>query len=436
MNCKKSTWFIFFLFGIGLSSFLIVSPLYAQEQKEEIKISLSTPFSRAKDIKLPHSSFHIEIPTGGISKKTDLSLGVVSHLQDGSPFTADDYLELVSDVYQYGFSSNSALKKPVVVSFPSVSKDTRSVYFFLYDKQIHTWKKITTLRKGKTLSTPIFSSAGVVALFRERSWYENGEVHAEKAPARGVYVVDQQGTVLYSKNENRELSLASLTKLMTALIFLERNPGWDTQLTIQASDDTLPAKVPFHIGDVVRIQDIFDGMLVGSRNNCAKILARASGLSDKEFIDRMNEKARELGLKNTFFADTSGLDSKNTSTVKEYAKIADLAFSSQDIRDSFGKRSSTIPILNDPKKRTYIIKNTDPFLKERKDIVGGKTGYTEEAGYSFIVKAKQDDREVTVLVFGSPDSATRFYLSKILLDKGFARQVVRKNNPKVALKKQ
>lgn len=344
----------------------------------------------------------------------------------------DDYLEPVSEIYSFVIEKNNALIRPMTISF--FKKDTKGIYIYFYDFTIGQWTKITTIRNKTSLSTSLFSSRGMVALFRERAWVANEHVIPLNMPARGLYVVDQDSNVLLSKNHDRKLPLASITKLMTALVFLDHNPGWDARVKITKGDDTLPAKVPYFEGAVVTTKDLFYCMLVGSRNNCATALARSTGLSEKEFIKQMNAKTYDFGLSATSFADTSGLDPKNISTAKEFSIITQAAFNQEDIRNALLARTYTMHFLNDT-KRMYGMKNTNLLLREpiKGITMWGKTGYIEEAGFTFATQGNQGEKTITVIVLGAPDSDTRFRISKMLLEKGL-HGTLAKRKPAVARK--
>jgi|GEM_PF-1379282 len=348
----------------------------------------------------------------------------------------DEYLEHISQIYYFSVEKNSALQRPITISFSkkAIASD-KGIFVYYYDPVVLQWKKITTIRGKSSLTTSLFSSKGMIALFRERGWVDGQTVIPSYLPARSVYVVDKDATVLLAKNQDKKLSLASITKLMTALVFLDHNPGWDTSVTVTKSDDTLPAKVPYFQGATVTTKDLFYCMLVGSRNNCATALARSTGLTQKKFIEQMNAKAYDLGLIHTVFADVSGLDPKNISTAKEFAFITHAAFENEHVRHALSVSNYTIKFLND-KKRMYGMKNTNLLLREpmKNTAMIGKTGFIDEAGFTFATQARQDGKEITVIVLGAPDSDTRFRISKMLIEKGLHGTLAKKR-PSVAQKK-
>lgn len=153
----------------------------------------------------------------------------------------------------------------------------------------------------------------------------------------GVAQVKYDGTDFYGKNNSDlVLPLASLTKIITALVFLETNPDWNRVVEITPEEITYPctlqscgttSEVDLRAGDKIRIADLWIAMLTASSNQSAKILADNSGLSFEEFVARMNQQAEKLGLTKTKFVEVSGLSPNNVSTAEEFSKLAYVAFS-------------------------------------------------------------------------------------------------------------
>jgi D-alanyl-D-alanine carboxypeptidase len=128
------------------------------------------------------------------------------------------------------------------------------------------------------------------------------------------------GNVVFEKSAGEVRPIASLTKLMTALVFLEYNPGWDKIVTLEKTDFVGGATLWLKKGDKVRVKDLFYAMLAGSKNNAAEALVRSTGLKREKFIELMNEKAQNWSLSNTIFYDTTGLDEKMFQPQKNWQK--------------------------------------------------------------------------------------------------------------------
>ena len=142
---------------------------------------------------------------------------------------------------------------------------------------------------------------------------------------------------------DKVLPLASLSKLMTALVILDHKPDWNKTITITEAQINYPytlqatgttSEVPLRAGDQIRFYDLWVSMLVASSNQSAKILADNVGISQQQFVSEMNAKAASLGLTQTKFVEMSGLSEKNLSTAKEFAVIAAAAFNRLEILEA------------------------------------------------------------------------------------------------------
>lgn len=243
----------------------------------------------------------------------------------------------------------------------------------------------------------------------------------EKVKAKAYVVMDRtSGKILTMKNENLVWSIASTTKLMTAEIVLGKNLSPKATQAVLTEDDVGGAKLYIKNGDKFTIDDLFYAMLVGSANNAANALARATGLSRSEFIDAMNAKAKSLGLKSTVYVDPSGIDPANVSTPLELAKVANGAFNNASI-----KKYASTPIRNVRMVNTGTIKkiqNTNWMLTKpaynNGIVVAGKTGYLIESEWNFVTairpKTNKANQELLVVIFGADSRAQSFADAKTL----------------------
>lgn len=178
--------------------------------------------------------------------------------------------------------------------------------------------------------------------------------------------------VIFAKEIDKKLPIASLTKLMTAVIVLDNYNLTDTAVVDKDADSQAPMKQDIKLGSVMSVENFLDIMLVGSSNKSAYALAKLIGV--QKFVELMNQKAEDLGLKSTFFADPTGLNPNNISTASDLAKLASY------ILKNYPKIAeiSRIKELYIPKFGNVV--NTDELLGEVSDIVCSKTGFTAEAG--------------------------------------------------------
>ncbi|MBI2984568.1 MAG: serine hydrolase [Candidatus Kerfeldbacteria bacterium] len=233
--------------------------------------------------------------------------------------------------------------------------------------------------------------------------------------ARPFAVFDQiSGQLLAGHRTADQVPIASITKLMTAAVFLDLKPSLRTTFTYQATDDTPFGYLRVSAGETMQLRDLFYAMLVGSANNAATALARSTGLSREQFIERMNNKAQAWGLSLTRFVDVTGLDPGNVSTAEEVARLAAQVFHEYEpIRYVTTRRVYHFRTLNTGLSHT--IPTTDWLLGrglvDRQLIfTGGKTGYLDEAKYTYVIRTadRTTGSQVVVAIMGSASSRQRF----------------------------
>lgn len=241
--------------------------------------------------------------------------------------------------------------------------------------------------------------------------------------ARSAIIVDvHSGKVLFEKNNQEKNSIASLTKLMTALTFIDYNPGWEKQIEMAKSDERNGATAHIYRGETVTVKDLFYTSLIGSDNNSTIALTRAAGLDIDTFVNEMNKKAEQLGLKDTVFTDPTGLDEGNISTPFDISKLIFHALNIPEIETATSKSSYLITIQNKNLKRT--IYSTDlllnSYINKSYSIRGGKTGFTPKAGACLGIQVEDKDKnDIIVVVMGSRDLNSRFHEVKALTQWAF-----------------
>lgn len=219
------------------------------------------------------------------------------------------------------------------------------------------------------------------------------------------------GTTLYDKNADMPRTIASITKLVTALVFLESQPDWDRVMTIADEDWPQPVAgtyIAVYTGDTITVRDLFEAMLTGSANNAAYAVARSTGLSREEFVARMNDLARRLGMTTAHFVEPSGLDTENKASARDLAKLVEHASHRLGLAQATIQGTDSYTKLNTGEVRT--IKNPvylAPGLND-KPLRIAKTGYLDESLYNLGVKVRGDDgRERVIVVLGSGSRTSR-----------------------------
>lgn len=241
-----------------------------------------------------------------------------------------------------------------------------------------------------------------------------------------IAISEKTGEILYSKNYDMVLPIASLTKLMTASVFLDTNTPFDKVVTYLAEDNTYGAKLYVNPGETMTVKDLFYTTLVGSANNTANALARSTGLSKVEFVKRMNDKAQAWGLTHTNFVDVNGLDPKNVSTVYELALMSSKILSDFRMLQGTTTREYAFRTINTDSP--HIIKSTakgvtDGIINSSWTITGMKTGYLDEAGYCFMLKASKSSGldSVITIVLGAVTTNQRYNETNDLMNYGLSK---------------
>ena len=221
--------------------------------------------------------------------------------------------------------------------------------------------------------------------------------------ASGILIVDYGSReVLLARNSRSGHPIASITKLMTAMVSLDRKPSLGGTVRMAPEDNVGGASLTVSASEKFVTVDLFYAMIVGSANNAAHALARSTGLTIPEFVAAMNRKAADLGLASTVFADPTGLSVGNVSTPIDTAALAIEAFD----RYYFIRKAATTSAYDlVAAGRKHQVKNTNQLLTDENNgliVLGGKTGYLDESKWNLVTKIRDGvHRPLVVVVFGS-----------------------------------
>ncbi len=263
------------------------------------------------------------------------------------------------------------------------------------------------------------------------------EVPDVRAEAAIIYN-PETGEVLWESHSQDQRSMASITKVMTALVFLESNTPLSTEVTIQRSDVARASTTYLRNGYKLTADDLLNLLLVGSDNAAARALARVSYFGYDGFIERMNEKAKELGLESTVYADPSGLLAENLSSAYDLARLIAYASADERVGAIMRKTSFTTQVG----KRAIIANSTNQIVRSGDiEVVGGKTGFINRSGYCLatLLRLPQSNQQVAFVVLGAKSNASRFWetrhlfnwmatRTKALLEGDFQQQQQQENN--------
>lgn len=230
-----------------------------------------------------------------------------------------------------------------------------------------------------------------------------------------VAVDAQTGKILYGKNPHLKLPPASTTKLVTAMVALERLSP-ERKITISENAAKTPSVSPkLKAGEVYTVHDLIYLALMRSVNSAAVALSEAVAGSEEDFIKLMNEKVNKIGAKDTKFANASGLPGKEQyTTVYDLTKIMSHALSYPLIREVIQTR---VYVIHSEDGKEHFIQNTNQLLWTEDNIIGGKTGYTRRARHCFVSAARIDNRLVYTAILGVPNRDKLWKDTEILLAK-------------------
>lgn len=221
------------------------------------------------------------------------------------------------------------------------------------------------------------------------------------------------GAVLWEENSHDQRSIASLTKVMTAVTFMADDPDLDRRVTVTAADTRAASVTYLRAGDVLALRDVLHLALIPSDNAAARVLARTSEGGTTAFVARMNEMARHLGLTNSRYFDPSGLDSRNVASAYDISHL--IAFATSDDRLGPIMRKADFQVTTN--RRTFNIRNTNKLLGTDVDVIGGKTGFIRKAGYCLATMLQiPQGTEVAVVVLGATSSVVRFWETRHLFN--------------------
>lgn len=228
--------------------------------------------------------------------------------------------------------------------------------------------------------------------------------------------------VLYAENENEHLSPASVTKIMTILLVLEAIENKQISLSdkVSASAEAVSmggSQIWLEVGEQMTVEELFKAVVVASANDACTALAEHIGGSTSSFVKMMNDRAKELGCKNTNFENCNGLDD----TVKNHYSCAyDLALISSEVMKHKIITKYTSIWLDSLRDGKTELNNTNKLVNTYNGITGLKTGTTSNAGFCISATASRDNMNLVAVVLGSDTSENRFDTASSLLDWGFA----------------
>jgi D-alanyl-D-alanine carboxypeptidase len=238
--------------------------------------------------------------------------------------------------------------------------------------------------------------------------------------------------VLYENNIHEKKLIASTTKIMTAIVVIENNKNLNKKITI--GEEILSmygTNIYIELGEKISIKDLLYGLLLRSGNDSAIALATYTAKTEEKFVEIMNKKAKELGMNNTTFQNSHGLDdyTKNYSTAYDMALLSSYAYKNPIYREI----SSTKKYTTTTKNKTYLWYNRNKLLNQYEYCTGGKNGYTPDAGRTLVTTASKDNLNLTTITLNDPNE---YQTHQELYNKNFNKyknyKIIEKENFKIS----
>ena len=242
----------------------------------------------------------------------------------------------------------------------------------------------------------------LLLLFVMLSLIYTPRVNASTESATSYVLLDQDtNRVLLSKNKDKPMLIASITKIMTCIIALENKNISDLVVVDDSIKESYGSGIYISVGEEITLKDLLYGLMLRSGNDAAIMISTYVSGSVDSFVDMMNQKAKEIGMKNTIFHNPSGLDNNtigNTSTAYDMALLTSYAMQNKTYREIVKTKKYTAKT----NLKTYIWHNKNKLL-QYDYITGGKTGYTEKAKRTLVSTASKNNLNLVVVTIKDSD---------------------------------
>ncbi|UYZ11838.1 MULTISPECIES: D-alanyl-D-alanine carboxypeptidase family protein [Brevibacillus] len=253
-----------------------------------------------------------------------------------------------------------------------------------------------------------FSPMAVAA--NEKPAPDQKEMNFAPRATSAILMEADTGTVLFEKNAHEKLPPASITKVMTLLLIMEALDRGEIKLTDKVRTSERAAsmggsQIFLQPGEEMTVDDMIKGIAIASGNDASVAMAEHLGGTEEAFVARMNERAKQLGMKNTHFVNSNGLPAP-----EHYSSAMDIAIMSRELlkHELITKYTGTYQdYLRKDSDSPFWLVNTNRLIRFYEGVDGLKTGYTSEAKYCLTATAKRNNMRVIAVVMGEPDTKTR-----------------------------
>ena len=239
----------------------------------------------------------------------------------------------------------------------------------------------------------------------------------------GILIEPISGKIIYEKDKDKEVSVASMTKMVSQIIIIEEirkgKIKWDDVVTVSSNASSMGgSQIYLEDGEKMSVRDLMKGISVASGNDATVAMAEYISGSEEKFVKRMNKKVKELGLKHTHFVNSTGLDEKN-----HYSSAYDMAMIAKELVLNYSEILEFSSIYEDYLRQDsdnkFWLVNTNKLISQYEGTDGLKTGHTDDAGYCLAATVKRNNLRLIGIVLGESDSKVRNKETIDLLDYGF-----------------
>lgn len=265
----------------------------------------------------------------------------------------------------------------------------------------------------------------IVVLFISVFLFMNVNAEELASNAKSSIIIEEStGNIIYEKNSHEKLAPASMTKMMSLLLIMEAIDSnvitLDQEIVVSENASNMGgSQILLETGEKMMVDDLLKGITIASGNDAVVALAEAIAGTEDNFVNMMNEKVKELGLKDTNFKNCHGLDEEgHYSSAYDMAFIARQLVQHQRILD-YSKIYEAY--LRENTNRKIWLVNTNKLVRFKKGVDGLKTGYTESAGYCLTATMKKDNMRIIATVMGEPTANLRNSEVSSMLDYSFAQ---------------
>lgn len=229
-----------------------------------------------------------------------------------------------------------------------------------------------------------------------------------------ILMDNDSGRILYEKDAYNPRLIASITKIMTAILAIESDKLDDVVTVGEEVLNMYGSNIYIELGEKMKLRDLVYGLMLRSGNDAAIVIATYIGGNEEEFVRMMNSKAKEIGMKNTIFNNSHGLDEKtqNTSTAYDMAVLSRYASKNRIYMDIVGTKKHMVKT----DKKTYLWNNRNNLLFSYEYLTGGKTGYTPNAGKTLVTTALKDKLNLTAVAL---NDGNHYETHRTLFEYGF-----------------